>query len=163
MKAFYWQIVLASIVTLVYLLYINFDMLAHWIILLFLGLLFVMWLFSYIYNRKSFFQVLYLMELLAYFTKEMFVATFQVIREVLSRKWRIEAGMIAVPMDVKTDLEITILASLISLTPGTLSVEVSDDKTFLFVHAMYIPGGDADRVKTEIKNGFERRVLRVFH
>lgn len=163
MKTFYWQIVISLILTLVYLLYINFDMLAHWIILLFMGLIFVMWLFSYIYNRKSFLQVFYLMELLVYFTKEMFVATFQVVREVLSRKWRIEAGMIAVPMDVKSDLEITILASLISLTPGTLSVEVSEDKTFLFVHAMYIPGGDADRVKAEIKNGFERRVLRVFH
>jgi multicomponent Na+:H+ antiporter subunit E len=38
--------------------------------------------------------------------------------------------VIALPLDAKTDLEITILASLISLTPGTLSLDVSEDKRF---------------------------------
>lgn len=163
MKAFYWQVVIATLISVIFLFYTDFKMQAHWVIVLYISLLMAMWLFSYVYNRKSFFQVIYLVELISYFTKEMFVATFQVTWEVISPISHIESGMIAVPLDVKTDLEITILASLVSLTPGTLSVEISEDKTFLFVHAMYIPAGDANRVKTEIKNGFERRVLRVFH
>jgi len=67
------------------------------------------------------------------------------------------------PLDVKSDIEITILASLISLTPGTLSLEVSEDKSFLFIHLINIPDGDADRIKSQIKNGFERRVQRIFN
>jgi multicomponent Na+:H+ antiporter subunit E len=70
---------------------------------------------------------------------------------------------VAVPLDVKTNLEITVLSSLISLTPGTLSLDVSEDRSHLFVHAMYIPHGDADRLRNEIKMGFERRVLKIFN
>jgi multicomponent Na+:H+ antiporter subunit E len=106
---------------------------------------------------------MYLTELILFFTKEMFKATFQVAWEVLSPKTNIESGMIALPLEVKTNLEITILASLISLTPGTLSIEISEDKSYLFIHAMYIPFGDVDKLKSEIKDGFERRVLRVFN
>jgi len=93
----------------------------------------------------------------------MLTATFQIVREVLTRKTHIKAGIIALPLDLKDDLEITILASLISLTPGTLSIEVSEDKSLLFIHAMYIPNGDTDRIKSQIKNGFERRVQRIFN
>lgn len=163
MKAFYWQVVLTALITIGYLFYINFELQAHWVILLFYGLISSMWLLSYIYNRKSFFQVMYLTELILFFTKEMFKATFQVAWEVLSPKTNIESGMIALPLEVKTNLEITILASLISLTPGTLSIEISEDKSYLFIHAMYIPFGDVDKLKSEIKDGFERRVLRVFN
>jgi multicomponent Na+:H+ antiporter subunit E len=163
MKALYWQVVIATLVTFGFLLYNDFKLQAHWAILLFTSLVAVMWLFSFVYNRKSFFQVFFLMELLIFFTKEMFKASFQVAWEVISPKLSIEAGMIAVPLDVKKNLEITILASLISLTPGTLSVEISEDKSYLFVHAMYIPFGDVDKLKAEIKDGFERRVLRVFN
>jgi multicomponent Na+:H+ antiporter subunit E len=163
MKAFYWQVILTAIATAGYLFYANFELLAHWVLLLFFSLLFSMWLLSFIYNRKSFYQVIYLTELIIFFTKEMFKATFQVAWEVLSPKTHIESGMIALPLEVKTNLEITILASLISLTPGTLSIEISEDKSFLFVHAMYIPFGDVDKLKAEIKDGFERRILRVFN
>ncbi|MBC7124908.1 MAG: Na+/H+ antiporter subunit E, partial [Bacteroidales bacterium] len=105
----------------------------------------------------------YLAELVIYFTKEMLTATFMVIREVLTRKTHIKAGIIAMPLDLKDDLEITILASLISLTPGSLSIEIAEDKSLLFIHAMYIPDGDTDRIKSQIKNGFERRVHRIFN
>jgi len=163
MKAFYWQVILATIINVAFVFYVDFEIKAHWPMLLFIGVLLVLWLLSYIYNRKSFFQVFYLAELIAFFTKEMFKATSQVAWEVITPKPRMEAGMIALPLDVKTNLEITILASLISLTPGTLSIEISEDRSYLFVHAMYIPHGDVDRVIDDIKIGFERRVLRVFN
>lgn len=73
-----------------------------------------------------------------------------------------EAGIIAVPLDTKTDLEITIFSSLVSLTPGTLSIDVSADKSHLFVHAMYIEKGDTAALAQELKEGFERRVIRIF-
>lgn len=162
MKLLIKQTIIAIALTLAYVLYVDFRILAHWVIVLFMAIMFLFWLTSFIYNRKAFFQTIYLAELTFYFVAEMFKATFLVVREVLSRKSRIEEGIIALPLDVKSNLEITILASLISLTPGTLSLELSEDKSLLFIHAMYIPGGDVEKIKAQIKNGFERRVIRAF-
>jgi multicomponent Na+:H+ antiporter subunit E len=68
-------------------------------------------------------------------------------------------GIVEVPLEAKTSLEITLLANLISLTPGTLSLDVSDDRKVLYVHAMYIDD-KASFVKS-IKNGFEKRLLAI--
>jgi multicomponent Na+:H+ antiporter subunit E len=68
-------------------------------------------------------------------------------------------GVVAVPLDARTDAEITLLANLITLTPGTLSLDVSADRSFLYVHAMYVD--DVNDVKRQIKDGFERRLLEV--
>jgi len=65
-----------------------------------------------------------------------------------------------VPLDVQDDVQITMLANLISLTPGTLSVDVSDDKKNLYVHAMY--GDDPDAEVKRIKHSFEHRIQEVF-
>jgi multicomponent Na+:H+ antiporter subunit E len=70
-------------------------------------------------------------------------------------------GIIAIPLDARTDLEITLLANLITLTPGTLSLDVSADRRVLYVHVMYIDNDDIEAVRRSIKDGFERRVLEV--
>ncbi|NLH45158.1 MAG: Na+/H+ antiporter subunit E [Acholeplasmataceae bacterium] len=163
MKTILRLIALAAILTLIFLFYVDFKIEAHWVILIFLSFNLTFWLFTYFFNKNAFYQTIYMVELLVYFIKEMFVATYLVIKEVLSVKSRIKAGIIAMPLDVKSNIEITILASLISLTPGTLSLEVSEDKSFLFIHVINIPDGDAERIKSQIKNGFERRVQRIFN
>ena len=61
--------------------------------------------------------------------------------------------------DAHTDAEITALANLITLTPGTLSVDVSPDRSALYVHVMDL--GDRRRFTRAIKQGLERRVLEV--
>jgi multicomponent Na+:H+ antiporter subunit E len=68
-------------------------------------------------------------------------------------------GIIAIPLDARTDLEITLLANLITLTPGTLSLDVSADRRVLYIHVMYIDNDDIEAVRRNIKDGFERRVL----
>jgi multicomponent Na+:H+ antiporter subunit E len=97
---------------------------------------------------------------LLFFLKELLVSSLRVAYEVVTPGYSMRPGVIALPLDAKTDAEITILANLISLTPGTLSLDVSSDKKVLFVHAMYIEP-DAEAVRKEIKNGLERRMLEV--
>lgn len=46
-------------------------------------------------------------------------------------------GVIALPLSARTEMEITLVANLISLTPGTLSLDVSDDRKVLYIHAMF--------------------------
>jgi multicomponent Na+:H+ antiporter subunit E len=65
-------------------------------------------------------------------------------------------GILAIPLDVTRDSEILLLAMLINLTPGSVALDVSDDRKVMYVHVMYIDSPDAARL--EIKHGFERRV-----
>jgi multicomponent Na+:H+ antiporter subunit E len=94
-----------------------------------------------------------------YFLWELFKANLRVAYDVLSPRQRIVPGIIAVTLDAKTDAEITIFANLITLTPGTLSLDVSEDKKVLYIHAMYVE--DVNEFKRELKEGLERRLLEV--
>jgi multicomponent Na+:H+ antiporter subunit E len=94
-----------------------------------------------------------------YFLKELIIANLKVAYDIITPKDHMKPGIIAVPLDAETDMEITLLANLITLTPGSLSLDVSKDKKVLYVHALYID--DADKFRQEIKNGIERRLLEV--
>lgn len=100
-----------------------------------------------------------LVKLFAFFVKEVIVANVIVVRQVLAPKLNIRPGIFALPLDVKTDAQITILACMISLTPGTLSMHVSDDRKYLFVHSIDIENADA--MIKQIKNTFEKGILEV--
>jgi multicomponent Na+:H+ antiporter subunit E len=65
---------------------------------------------------------------------------------------------VGIPLRARTDAEITVLANLISLTPGTLSLDVSPDRRVLYVHAMDLAGGP-DALRTDIRDTLEGRVL----
>jgi multicomponent Na+:H+ antiporter subunit E len=96
-----------------------------------------------------------------YFIWELIKANYQVARTVLfTPKDRLHPGIIGVPLDIKSDAEITMLANLITLTPGTLSLDVSQDCTVLFVHSIEVDDPEAFRSAT--KQGFERAVREVF-
>lgn len=107
------------------------------------------------YHRK----LLAVAGFIPFFIKEMVVANLRVAHDVLTPRDYMTPGIIAVPLDLETDMQITLLATLITLTPGTLSLNVSDDRKILYVHAMYIDD-PADLVR-EIKDGFEMRIREI--
>ncbi|MCF8266479.1 MAG: Na+/H+ antiporter subunit E [Ignavibacteriales bacterium] len=94
---------------------------------------------------------------LIYFIYELIKANLIVAYDVITPRHRMNPGIVAVPLDVKSDFEILLLANLITLTPGTLSLDVSNDKKVLYVHSMYLD--DPDDFRKSIKNGIEKRVL----
>lgn len=73
---------------------------------------------------------------------------------------QLNPGIFAFPLTAKSDTEITLLANLITLTPGTLSVDVSEDRSVLYVHALSVP--DKQALIKDIAHGFERKVIQVF-
>jgi multicomponent Na+:H+ antiporter subunit E len=101
-----------------------------------------------------------LLELGGFFLVQLVAANLRVAYDVLTPNYRARPGILAVPLDAKSDVEITVLANLISLTPGTLSLDISDDRSTLFIHTMYLD--DLERTRRAIKDGFERRVIEVF-
>lgn len=94
-----------------------------------------------------------------YFIKEIVVANLKVAFDIITPKDYMKPGIIAYPLDIDTDLGITLFANLLTLTPGTLSLDVSSNKKTLYVHALYV--NDADSFRKELKEGLERRLLEV--
>jgi multicomponent Na+:H+ antiporter subunit E len=94
-----------------------------------------------------------------FFLWELFLANLRVAHDVLTPRHHMKPRVIGIPLDAQTDVEITVLAYCISLTPGTLTLDISTDRSTMFIHAMYAP--DAEAVRREIKQGLERRLLRL--
>lgn len=96
------------------------------------------------------------------FIYELFASAIRVGILVLRPNLRreLQPVIIAFPLSVTSDAEITLLANLITLTPGTLSVDVSADRKSLYVHAVTCP--DPDALIRDIANGFERKVREIF-
>lgn len=96
---------------------------------------------------------------LAYFLKEMIKSSLRVAWDVITPTHYNRPGIIAIPLRAQTDLEITLLANLISLTPGTLSLDVSPDRKILYIHAMFAENPEA--IRRDIRDGLERRLLEL--
>lgn len=95
-----------------------------------------------------------------FFAWQLLLANVRVALLVLAPARRLRPAILALPLDVTRDEEIALLANLITLTPGTLSLDVSRDRRFLFVHAVRVD--DPEAVRAEIKQGLERRVRELF-
>jgi len=111
-------------------------------------------------KKSSYFQkTMQFIRFALFFTKELIVSSYRVAIDVVKPLPLMRPGVVGIPLDAETDLEITMLANLISLTPGTLSLDVSADRKTLYIHAMYVI--DADELRREIKDGLERRLLEL--
>jgi multicomponent Na+:H+ antiporter subunit E len=94
-----------------------------------------------------------------FYAKELVLANLRVAYSVLVPS-SLRPGIVAVPIDLETDAEISVLVNLITLTPGTLSLDISDDRSVLYIHTMHVV--DVDAFRSQIKQGFERRVRELF-
>lgn len=104
-------------------------------------------------------RVLALGKLSAFFLAELVVSNVQMAYDVLRPGLRMRPGVIAIPIAAETDVEIVLLANLITLTPGSLSLDISDDHQTLYLHTMDMR--KADKLVRKVKDGFERRILAV--
>jgi multicomponent Na+:H+ antiporter subunit E len=109
-----------------------------------------------LYVKKMQVGILFLL----FFLKEMIVSSIRVALIVLSPKMKMCPAVVAIPLDVTSDAAITLLGNLITLTPGTLTLDVSTDRRTMYVHTMNV--GDIEAFRRSIKDGFERRILEVF-
>jgi multicomponent Na+:H+ antiporter subunit E len=91
------------------------------------------------------------------FLRELLASVKEVVLTVLHPARSQRSGIVAIPLDVRGDSGIALLANMITLTPGTTSLHVSDDRKVLYVHVMNL----SDDTVPLIKSGFERRVREV--
>ncbi len=90
---------------------------------------------------------------------EMLKANIQVAYDVITPKYFFKPGIVRFDMRAKTDLEINLLSTIISITPGTLILNISDDKKSLYIHVMYL--NDKDKFIAQVRNRLEKKLLEV--
>ncbi len=118
-----------------------------------------LWLAQRVLGPSSYFgKARRFLGFLLFFLWEVVKANLQVAYIVLNPRYRLRPGVIAVPLDARSDTEITLLANIITLTPGSLSIDVSADRKVLYLHTLDM-GDDLGRFRREIKEGLERRLL----
>ena len=98
--------------------------------------------------------------LAGFFVRELVVANLRVASDVLRAGTRIRPAVVAIPLDVTSDGEILLLSMLINITPGSVTIDLSDDRRTLYVHVMHMRSAEDSR--RDIKDGFERRVKLLF-
>ncbi|KQT85981.1 Na+/H+ antiporter subunit E [Aurantimonas sp. Leaf443] len=94
------------------------------------------------------------------FLKELALSAWTVARIVTKRDMDLKPGIFAFPLTVDREFEITLLANMITLTPGTLSVDVSPDGKVLYVHALDC--SNPAQTRFDIAQGFERKIMAAF-
>lgn len=99
------------------------------------------------------------LSLLAFLFKEFVVANIKMAIDVVGPTERIRPAIVRVPLDATEEYEILLLSTLINLTPGSIALDVTSDRSALYVHVMHLTTPEA--IRAEIKSGFERRVLEV--
>ncbi len=161
MKTFVIHLILAGVASRALFQYLEWQETALSIAGAFLAIMLLLWLTAALYSKSYFRKLPKALSLVLFFLKELIVASIEVAYDVVTVHHMAQPGIIALPLEARTDLEITFLANMISLTPGTLSIDVSEDKSILFIHALYIKGGEVDAFKQSIKSGFERRLLEI--
>ena len=110
-------------------------------------------------DQRYFYRVPKTLGFLLFLFYEMIVANIQVAYDVITPKYFFKPGIIRYPLEAGTDLEINLLSTIISMTPGTLILDISEDKKSLFIHVMYLK--NKEHFINQVKNGFEKKLLEI--
>jgi multicomponent Na+:H+ antiporter subunit E len=97
---------------------------------------------------------------LVFYLWQLLKSNLRLAYDVITPGYQMRPGVIAIPLEAKEDAEITLLANLITLTPGSLALDLSADRTILYIHVIYLDD-DVETTRRDIKDRLERRVLEV--
>lgn len=105
-------------------------------------------------------KVAALMGFLPYYGWEVIRSNIRVGYDILTPRDYFSPAIVAIPLEPMSDLQLLMLTNLVTMTPGTLTLDVSEDRRTLYIHAMY--ANDADALIADFKNNFEPRVRNAF-
>ena len=91
---------------------------------------------------------------------DILMSNIRVARQVLGPEARIHSGFIWYPLDIDNIHGVTALACCITLTPGTVTAALSDDRRYLLVHVLDL--ADEAQLVADIKRRYERPLMEIF-
>jgi multicomponent K+:H+ antiporter subunit E len=162
MKARRWlpHPLLSLTLLLVWLLLVNDMRVGHWLLGALLGWLIPLLTQVFWINppriRKPLKLCLFFLRVLG----DIVIANLQVAKLILGPSARLRPAFVEIPMLLEDELALTMLASIISLTPGTVSADLSDDRKILLVHSLDVD--DEAALVEQIKHRYEAPLLEVF-
>lgn len=124
-----------------------------------IGLIILFILRRFLYFDFYFRRVWAAIKLAAIFSWELIVANIDIAKMVLNPKMEMKPGIVKVPTTLKTEGELTLLAMIISLTPGTLIMDFSPDNRFFYIHSVHME--DKEDVIAKIRDVFEKAIMEV--
>ncbi|AGI23347.1 Na+/H+ antiporter subunit E [Pseudomonas sp. MT3] len=151
---------LSAILLFAWLLLVNDFSLGHWLLGAFLGLTIPLLCRNLLLSAPRIRRPGLLLRFLGLVLYDIVLANLQVARLVLGPRSRLQPGFVEIPLELTDDLAITILASVITLTPGTVSADLSDDRRTLLVHGLDVP--DPQALAADIKARYEAPLKEVF-
>ncbi|HSW67218.1 MAG TPA: Na+/H+ antiporter subunit E, partial [Bacteroidales bacterium] len=117
----------------------------------------ILWLINGSQNKTYFARIPRMLDFLATFIWQIVAGGVKIAWDIATPRHYMKPGIIAFPLSAKTDIEITLLANIITLTPGTMSIDVSGDRKILYVYAVYI--NNEQKLIDSIKNSLEKKLL----
>ena len=91
---------------------------------------------------------------------DIILANFAVARVVLGPRSAVQPAFVRVPLDIRDDFPVTLLASVVSLTPGTVSADIDAERRYLLVHALSV--ADTEALVHQIKARYETPIKEIF-
>ncbi len=95
-----------------------------------------------------------------FYVKEVVASSFLVAYDILTPRLYSRPGIIAVSLCSLTDRQLLVLTNLVTMTPGTLSLDLSADRSMLYIHHMHVP--DPEALRRQIEEDYVRRVREIF-
>jgi len=124
------------------------------------SLLFAKYFFQRVVKFIQPLRYFWLLVYLLIFTWECIKANFDVAYRVLHPSMPIKPGIVKVKLELKSEFARTMLASSITMTPGTISVDLMDD--ILYVHWIYVRSDDPEVYSRKIAGKFEKYIKKIF-
>lgn len=105
-------------------------------------------------------RFLLLIRFALFYLWELLLSDLRVAHDILTPRNRFRPGVIAVPLPELSDRQLIVLSNLVTMTPGTITLDVSEDRRTLFMHCMYID--DPERLRREILESYVHRIREIF-
>lgn len=121
---------------------------------------FILWLVERTGNNKEYFlRVPKIFTFTLRFIYDMLKANMEVAFDLITPKLYTQPGIIAYPLSATTDFEITMLSNIIALTPGTMVIDLSEDRKVIYIHVMYLK--NKEKFIAELKENTEKKLLEI--
>lgn len=124
-----------------------------------IGLIAVYMLRNFLPGRFYLKRLYWMVRLVFIFIIELVKANVDVVRIVMAPKIDIHPGFYAYPNDLEEEWEVALLSTLITLTPGTVVVAISEDYSIIYIHGLDMD--NADEEIANIKTSFENVIKEV--
>lgn len=104
-------------------------------------------------------KIIYLFDFIIFYLWDLISGALRVAQDIVTKKDLSSPGIIKFPLSVKSDTEITLLSNLITFSPGSMVIDIDEDKSHLYIHLMFLD--NKEKAIKLFKDDFEARVIRI--